>query len=750
MSRLARSLACSLVLACSALLLACGSDDDPRVLYDLVSLLPEAELRSEVGEIVMGTASAHPHLVLGFSGDQRFADGAIGVVSEGDHSAIEFFVAQPRSFRLEVDCQPVPTRGLRTSEIRLWLNGHDVGRVRLAAPRRSYRVEIPVAAVAQGVNTLEFRYGRLGPGASLKEGELGVIFHALRFSLVDAAAKALLPYANAESGELRIPFGTQVDYYLLSPPGSVLEVDAIAGAPEREASLQVRLSRPDGEEGAIADWPLSEAPQGVAIPEGLAFVRLSLVARWRGDAQGGEISVSHPRLRREAPAADERTTGRRPNLILYLADTVRRDSLPLYGGASPLTPQLDSLARQGVVFDNAIAQSSWTRPVVASVFTGMNPRRHGVNLTHHPLEEEAVTLAEMLRSAGYRTGLFTENSHVSVIFGMDQGFGRFFELQQGRLEPDQTHAAHGGDTSGHPQQDAVHEQIYDWLETLPADQPFFLFDHHAKPHAPYLPREEFWQRHAPQVGRASRAAYESIEVIEEGKVSKSLLADLRSLYDAGIADADGYFGALLSELKRRGLYRDSLIVYFSDHGEEFWERQELGHGKTLHAETLRVPLVMKYPDEFGAGRRVEDVVSHVDLLPTLLAVAGLPAPPGLDGRDLTPLVSGRAAPERPAFGHLDFGLPQRSDSVVEGRWKLIDVRPRGPVGDSARAGEVLLYDLVADPEETRNLADRHPEVVRRLRVQLEVERSREPAWHVGEADMDPAIVQRLKALGYVQ
>jgi arylsulfatase A-like enzyme len=223
---------------------------------------------------------------------------------------------------------------------------------------------------------------------------------------------------------------------------------------------------------------------------------------------------------------------------------------------------------------------------------------------------------------------------------------------------------------------------------------------------------------------------------------------LRALYDAEVAASDDRFGVLLRTLEARHAYRDSIIAFTSDHGEAFRERGRLGHGSHLHAETRDIPLLIKPAGESGRGRRVSGTVAQVDLLPTLLDLAGLPASAANDGTSFAAVVrGGDRVPDaaRPVLAHLRFGNSPLRTSVSQGRWTLIHTIRRGQRGESLE-----LFDRESDPQERSDLADRRPEVVAELLELLERGNAQAPEWPVGQHDPDATMVEQLEALGYAR
>ena len=416
---------------------------------------------------------------------------------------------------------------------------------------------------------------------------------------------------------------------------------------------------------------------------------------------------------------------RRPNVVLYVVDTVRADRLGAYGYEKPTSPRLDAFATGAVLFENAYAQSSWTRPAVASLFTGLLPPAHRTVGRRSVLPEDADTLAEILAANGYEGMGLVRNPNVSRAFGFAQGFTRFRSEDRERDE-------------------TMLDRVRLWLdERQSADGPFFLFLHAIDPHGPYDPAPEFEEMFEAGGAPAHYRTVRYLLGLNRGEVEPEpgTAEALSRLYDAEVAQNDRAFGELMDELSVRGLDEDTAVIYVSDHGEEFAEHGRWEHGLSLYEEVLRVPLVMRLPGV--PARRMEEPAQHVDVLPTLLGYLDIEAPPN-DGRNL--LAARRRGDDPPdVYTHLDVD-GHRAASVMRGHYKL--VLPQSP----SQGTEPMLFDLDADPGELENLASERPDIVERM-LGLLTERNLadevESAEEIEDDQLDEDVRRRLRALGYV-
>ncbi len=370
-----------------------------------------------------------------------------------------------------------------------------------------------------------------------------------------------------------------------------------------------------------------------------------------------------------------------PLVVVYLVDTLRADHTTPYGYARATTPKLAELARDGVVFENAVAQSSWTRPSVASLMTSLLPAEHGAVFVRGRVDAKLETLAEMLAGAGYATAAAVGNTVVSAPrTGFEQGFHAFLDTRP-----------------------VARDTIDGALRLLDAarGRPTFLYVHTMDPHIPYQPPEPWLSMFDPKPsadapGRDPRRDKDPA-ANRDGFVAR---------YDGEIAYGDAEFGRFVQELKARGLYDRALIVFLSDHGEEFLDHGDWGHGVSLYEELVRIPLVVKFPGGRHAGQRVASLVQEVDVLPTVLQEAGKPLPRKIRGRPLQAAITGpedgrRAVLEVSHRGHVIHGVRGEREKYL---------RRFSPQDDE------VFFDLLADPEEKRPQPGDSGERTRSLRA----------------------------------
>jgi len=443
------------------------------------------------------------------------------------------------------------------------------------------------------------------------------------------------------------------------------------------------------------------------------------------ETRGFETSADARRAFWGAPAIAVRTH-EAPLAILYLVDTLRADHTGPYGYARATTPELDRFARDSVVFESAIAHASWTKPSVASILTSLLPGQHRAVQLRDPLESSHVLLSEMLHARGFSTGAAIANS---VIYLPESNFDRGFDYFAG---------LHGED--GHPSKlvDAagVVDTALRWLD-LRRGIPNFLYVHTMDPHVPYAPPPPFDRMFEPHPS-PEHPAVDPRSDYKEPLDRERMVAQ----YDGDVAYGDREFGRFVSELKARGLYDQALIVFVADHGEEFLDHGQWLHGRSLFDELIHIPLIVKFPGQKDAGRRVAQQVQGVDVLPTFLAALGLPVPtpPTIAGRPLQETLAG-GAPKREAIAEISHrGIVAHSVRTEADKF----IRRFNPERDE------LYFDLAKDPKETSNVAEKAPERVRRLRARAEEAMAPNPFRHVLRLAGSEPFVLTLRTGGWIE
>ena len=407
-----------------------------------------------------------------------------------------------------------------------------------------------------------------------------------------------------------------------------------------------------------------------------------------------------------------------PNVIVITLDTVRADRMGFLGSKRGLTPNLDGMAQQGVVFTRAYSHVPITTASHTTILTGTYPQFNHVNDFGVPLSVKLPYLPDLLRAQGYHTGAFVGSLILDPLDGTAPGFDRGFEVYDAGFHL----RRHGADRYRSVERRAgdVVNHALAWLSQLP-NGPFFLWVHLYDAHDPYDPPPPFKERFAAQP------------------------------YDGEIAYADSAVGKLLDEIRKHGLYDETLIAVMADHGESLGAHGENTHGIFLYDETLHVPLVFKLPASHAAGRRVDTRARLVDVAPTILQEAGIAVPKEMQGESLSALMRAKpvakisaaapAAEDRTAYAETDY--PHRGFG-----WSSLRALRTGKYL-YIRAPERELYNQVDDPESAHNLASGSKAVADTVGSQLDDFRAKTSQTLVDLAKPDAEQMQKLQALGYV-
>jgi arylsulfatase A-like enzyme len=393
----------------------------------------------------------------------------------------------------------------------------------------------------------------------------------------------------------------------------------------------------------------------------------------------------------------------RPDVVLIVVDSLRADHLSHQGYEFPTAAGLDAFRADAALFTRTFAPTPSCVPSVGSLLTGLYPLRHRLGREER-LAPDVPTLASRLREAGYATLGLSQHSRVSAATGLDRGFDRFESTRSGLLEsPD------------------AGEAVAFVRELLARDppRPFFLYLHLMNVHGPYrVPpdrQSELLGRPPGQLLRYGDPLMRRVLRGDAGARAEISTAHVRSLteqYDTAARYTLDRVAEILRLLEHAGVYRNALIVVTADHGDELFEHGSFSHGSTLYREVLQVPFYLKRPG-VADGRRFDDPVALLDVMPTVLDLLGLAPVPG-DGRSLAPQLRGEPVrPDSRALLHELPGDPGELRAITAGRYKLIS--RTGPAGRARRE----LYDLVLDPRESADIAAAGGELVKELSDRLD-------------------------------
>jgi len=394
------------------------------------------------------------------------------------------------------------------------------------------------------------------------------------------------------------------------------------------------------------------------------------------------------------------------NVLLITVDTLRADHLGCYGYDRIETPNIDALARSGVLFQNANAQCPITLPSHASILTGTYPQFHRIRDNgDFFLSQSQTTLAEILKQHGFATGAVVSSFILDRQFGLDQGFDSY---------DDRFGSNPGGGDAVEQKADKATKKAIQWLEKNQKKR-FFLWVHYMDPHDDYVPPFPYSQKYA------------------------------SNPYDGEIAFTDEQVGKLLDQLKEWKLDAKTIVILMADHGEGLGEHGESTHSSFIYESTMRIPLIISSPSFLPKEKEIPGLARSIDILPTVLNLLGLPPDEAAQGESLVPWVRGQGlGVERKSYGETMFNKLLFDWSALRSmktdRWKYI------------HAPKPELYDLQADPKELHNLYDEQKETARKIAEDLKQLLESTMARGAGaqsDHKMDKDAVEKLRSLGYV-
>ncbi len=457
------------------------------------------------------------------------------------------------------------------------------------------------------------------------------------------------------------------------------------------------------------------------------------------------------------------TAPSRRNVVLITIDTQRADRISAYGYTEHQTPNLDRLAKEGVLFENAFCDVTWTTPSMASVMTGRYATVHGLRTSYQRLSPKATTLAETLHEQGRATAAILGSFPLDSMFGLDQGFDLYddrFSLPLLVMETPLPTPAPTGELGRMRQKlfdraindayrpdNEVSDRVIRWLREERRD-PFFLWAHYLGPHE------------KPQPGT------------DEAERKRRQLAQ----YDPDTVIADAQVGRVLDTLDELGLTEETLVIVHADHGQSLTEHSYFGHGRYLYDPVQRIPMIMRLPGVIPAGARVTRMVRNIDIFPTVLAATGIPPTMPLDGIDLLPVVTGEdfggpeemyietylstlqlfvelvAGAKKIPLGFRRLGMRTADwKFVISDPYEIMDIDNPRPVTDEMRKQFYYeeLFDLRTDPGENHDVIDENRELAARFLERVWEFQQLAGPQQSEERGLTEGQRERLRSLGYM-
>jgi arylsulfatase A-like enzyme len=692
-----------------------------QVHHDLAAGVRHAQVTGPREVLLFGTPGAEPHLAQGF-----YATGGLGseaFVWARPEVELSFTWDAPQPRTAILDLAPLP--GLGEQSVRVALNGQAVGELRLGEGRGRHRLSLPAAAQRAGENRLAFAFARSAQPAELDpttgdRRTLAAAFHAVVVGLASDAglddllardAPSPLEVVERSGAPALVQTGpSAVRYAFVLRDGQELRFTPALHDAARAAAARVRLRVTLEEMPGVEQelWSREFDPRAAPADE----VRVSL-AGWAGRpvrlgfhvegaaryawgiwgaprllGRGPAPSLQAPAW---SPAEDAKTAELRRGLagtsvVFVILDAARAFQFGAYGYPRTTTPNIDALARDGVVFERAYTPAVYTLAAMSAVWTAQYPDRHRSDLSFAArLPKDKLTLAEVLSARGVPNAGFVNNAMAGTALGFERGFDEFHEVF--RLFPDL--GSRG---------EAMRRVVPDWIARHRA-QRFFAYVHYREPHFPFDPGPPFTTMFGPDapLGVADRRDSTWYKEVSQGvrQASPDELDHLVRLYDGNLAYVDREVGELVKTLEREGLLEKTVLIIAADHGEQLFEKGYIAHSAQVHEESTRIPMIVRFPKALGlAGKRLPGLVDLLDVAPTVLDVFGLADATfakEAQGRSLLPMLAG--APGKPAV--LSRTVWERPVYALrDGQFKLIH---------DTRSGRSQLYDVESDPRETADL-----------------------------------------------
>jgi arylsulfatase A-like enzyme len=715
----------SLVVATGMLLAGC-SEGKLSVVYDLARRVPVAEQWSAREVLLFGAPAVERYLPEGFHREAG-TGGEPFLWSKGEAEVIvRLDTVAPRAAVVDM----APYRGVSAQAVEVKLNGATVARFALSDLRARYRVPLPASAQRVGENRLRFVFaGTASPAErdpkSLDKRRLAAAYYSLTLGAeTDPALDDLLgrdaprPFAVTEVdgtpsvslvGPALVRFTVRLPAHaeLRFTPRLSLAARAAAGAASfrvtyesvetegKERELWSRVLRGNdkqagevslrlpGREGEIARVSLL-----VGAVDGNRFAW----GEWRSPRILGlpDPAMLPAHLHEENARADGLRRGLvNANVLFFILDAARGQEFGAYGYDRATTPEIDRMAQDGVVFENAYTPAVYTLGAMSSVWTSQYPDRHHGNVSFSsPLPRDRLTLADVLSGQGVYTAGFVATAVAGGFNGLDRGFQEFHEVWQEKGS----------------RADVFPQVLPPWLARN-KDRRFFAYVHFREPHFPYDPPPPFDTKFGPEgpISKAARRDMDFFRDVNQGRLpfTEEERRHLVRLYDGSLAYADHQIGALRRALEADGLWDRTLVIVAADHGEGLRDHGWIGHNVEVYEPFAHVPLIIRFPaGSFPRGVRVKGLVDLLDIAPTIADVFGALGKGGseseFEGRTLLPLVTG--APGKPlVLSRTVWDRPRYA--LRDDRWTY--------TYDSATGAEQL-FDRARDPGESTDLDAREP------------------------------------------
>ena len=730
---------------------------------ELLKTLNVADLMVDTRMIDIGKPAFRPYLLDGWGSDRKEKDGTTSAMAIKRVANAIFYCHTPKDKVLTVRCRIEP--GFADAQsFHVLVNSRKIRGKAIRPDYKEYFIPVPGNYFVPGKNQIRFVPNVIyGKSSSLRPGISFDYFAFLEKEEADKQQRVSVATARAneiyfsEINErkprtvLVAPTRSAIAFYEKLPPDAHLALEYGFLSEDSTASATAEFLGFIETENGVKEKLFTETiSRGYFVSPQESktiylkkyanqIVRIVIASKTVSDKPApshiywGKVALQTPKASVSAKPEAPRASEKRPNVFLYLIDALRADHLQSYAYPKSTSPRIKEFAADSVLFENAYAQSAWTRASLATIMTGLYPSSHLTERRMETLPPFIPTIASELKANGYQTRGFTTNGNVSAAFGFQKGYDEYVHLR----EQPRTKEIH-------VQSNVLFQSVNGFLNR-PFPVPTYLYVHATDPHEPYTPAP-FEVKVPPDCPADQLRLIRPRALRHRSPYNEKDLECMIALYDSEILKADFYFGKFLDILKQKNLYKDSLIILTADHGEEFLEHGMLKHGVSLYQAEIQIPLIIHFPRGENAGKRIKSYARHMDILPTILEVISARGLPGVQGSSLLPYTQGKSF-EGPVFGELvlDANL---SKYLILDSFKLIEQkRGRGMVQS--------LFNIVDDPLEKTDLMERNTVrfgYMRKLMKEWSESQQKRNALlkKPREAVLDKETAEALKALGYLQ
>lgn len=687
----------------------------------------------------------------------------------GSQSNIHVYFTSLTEKFVKMNCRPFNPDNQPNQTGEIFINNNYLQKMEFEK-KGEYSFRIPSNLLNVGSNVISFRWEHqrkpIDFGDKKDERSLAVLFYHLEFldenkeSYSKNQAKDISLLSYDKGSMIVVPPGQLLDYHIELSKNPILKFGLSTNTPlKRDSRVHVEISNIQGnkishtfERDQINRHKEIKLNLESFANESVRIVFANsinndpdLLIFWTNPVVHFSAEKDFPLFLQakknvSVKKSRKKQKSKKPNVFIYLVDALRADHLSCYGYDKETTPFIDEFSKDGILFRNFFANASWTKPAVGSILTGLYPHKHRAETREEKLSSDVIMLSEILKLNGYYTIYLTSNVNISKEFNFNQSIDYY------KWSPVYDNSS-----------EILNSDLFSFIENNPGilEEPIFAYIHTIDPHEPYVPQEPFLKFMRKDIEKKGLAFSSDINLKRSTEgLSKEDIEFIMSLYDCEIYQNDFHFNKFIEFLKEKELFENSIVIFVSDHGEQFFEHGELFHGYSIYNEEIHIPLIIKFPHNEFSGTQSDLFLSQVDLMPTLLNYLGYDIPAQVDGMDILSLLK-KENVKRSIFikENLDdfsfIGFITNTDKM-----KYI-----ANFKDTylSKVTSYEIYDLKKDFFENNNLlldSTLFQAKTMKFRVDFLFQQTGESIFKkesdVDIKKLDPATIEALKALGYLK